>query len=207
MLTVDQTKAPFSQSSLAANTLPWTSERFSRRPVGANFRPGLRGLGDDIGSYVDIPAFVQGIVDSGTNAVSNAIQQDLNKGSNADPVPMQNTVLNTVLAPVSNALGMTAVQTSVSALQALASFLNAGQAQWNAWLQAHPSSRATGAQNTLAPYFQRLNLAIQTYLGQMGATVPVIPGTGIPLQPGIFGSMSTTTLLLLGVGAYLLLRR
>ncbi len=183
MLISNRTKTPFNAGELAVLTLPWTQERFSRPYPFANRQRGMSGMGQDGIQLPSITDTINNTIDQGMTALNTAIANSIasGSGSTADPVPVQNAVLYNVLSPVSNALQMPVVTSHAELLNSLLSFLNAGQQAWNAWAQAHPSSRTTAAIQTLLPYFQRLNQAISTDLARLGASPSVIPGTNIPI--------------------------
>jgi hypothetical protein len=208
----DRTKGHINQRQIAALTLPWTQERFSRGPVGANWQgeglSGLDGLGDiwsDIGSTAES--------DLGT-AVNNAIQYGMTQltsktsQSGTDPVPVQNSVTNDILAPVSNALQMPVVTQHADLLNALFTFLQNGKQVWYNWINSHPSSRAYAAKATLDPYFTGLQNSIQSKLSTLGANVPVIPGTSIPIPSGyVTSGISAGMVAVAAIGLYFLSRR
>jgi len=168
----------------------------------------------------NIDDVVNTVVNTGLNTLDNAIAQAINNGGSSgtvDPVPTQNQITSTILKPVSDALQVPAVLSSAPTLSALLSFLQQGQAKWMQFAQSYPSSRMTGAVNTLAPYWTNLTAAISAALAKLGVTVPAtptIPGTNIPMPgstttrpPSLLGGMSNTTLLLLGGLVFLAMRK
>lgn len=151
-------------------------------------------------------------INAGDVALQNSIAQAVvGNPSSVDPVPTQNLILQTVLAPVSAALQNAGIVNSVPALQTLGQFLSAQQAQWMTFARKYPSSRMTGAINTLAPYWTNLGNAIANDIVKLGGTpttVPGLPGVTIPgnILSNLFGSTSTTTLLLAGLAIWFVMR-
>lgn len=190
----------------------------ARWQVYGNRAAGLRGFdtGDINLGNIDIGGTVQGILDNGWNALTGAINNAIatKSGSVADPVPVQNQTTQKVLAPVSNALQMSQVVASGTALRALQAFLDKAHQTWLDFLNQNWSSRAEGAFNTLEPYFRGLSETIQADIAKLDAAgnSGYIPGTDIPLPGGIGDTISqhpiaTSTLILGAVAAYFLLRK
>lgn len=130
-------------------------------------------------------------------------------------VPVQNQVHSQVLAPTSAALQQIALLDAMQ-VQALYNNLVTAEQQWLAFLhntQWSDGRAATQAEATLAPYFtdfkSRLLAALATFgvtasIANRRAATNVTTGTGGPVLASGIAGMDTTTLVLAGLGLYLI---
>lgn len=202
-----------------ASTLPLDSGDLYNPTFVDAFDPNYPGYFNPTGTVVgSIEQTVQNTINSGLatldTAIRNAIGGNSPGSTSVDPVPVQNQITATVLAPVSAALQMQQVLASAPSLQALYTFLVTGEQRWLQFIQQYPSARATAAQQTLAPYFSGLKTRIQSELAKFGQSPTgtpggTIPGTNIPLPTPSTGILAGGGLGLLALGglAWFLLRR
>lgn len=175
-------------------------------PMLNNAGPMLNGAG--LGQ-IDPATLTSAITEAANlwSQIKSALGIDAGSSEANVIVPLQNSVVASVITPVANFLTSVKAGQVVPTCQQLQSYLSeltAAQQKWLAFLHGttwKDGRAAQQAEATLAPYFTNGTNDLNTFIGQycgIGAT------GGILVNP-VTGQLNYTTLAIVGVAAYFLL--